>query len=165
MSTQSNTSPQPSMLSTMTMVHMGVEILIIAGLVYWIHSKNKETNEVIAALVERVSACEAIIEEQARHIENINKYLQAFSQQINTPPQDTTQRHQNPQQYPQKKPQQKPQKKQYYPEPQSQKSRTNISQTFETTEEEELDTLLEDEIEELSNCTDDGQCTLTGKKK
>jgi len=128
MSTQTN--PKESSMSTMTMIHMGAELVVAAAIVYWIHSKNKETYETISALEKRLDTCETIIEEQTRtieilkqHIENFNKFIVSFTQQRGVVEQRPQRGHSRPTQ------------RRHPPAPN--KSRNNISQTFNNNEQEE----------------------------
>jgi hypothetical protein len=151
----------PAGISTTTLIHAGVEIVVAAAIVYWVHSRTKGLDDQITILSDRIDKLEELIKKQGEiivHHENALRQFHAMMQGVpNEPPVKTSQtmpkhKHNNTSQ-----------------------NRKNVSKTLhnsqipkETFEEENIDDDLANEIEDLNQTEldcDGDECEVPGNKK
>lgn len=149
-------------VDTATLIHIGVELIVVAGLAFWVHKKTNNLQDQITALNEKINSYEEHLKRQGELLaQHENVLRQLFSNQ-NT---NTQQVHRNP----------KPRQRTSNPE---KVKRPNIEETFsehtqsfvdEIEEGQSVDDLLADEIADLNSedhCDVDGSCDIKqGNKK
>ena len=85
-----------SSISMMTMIHIGVEILVVAGVSFWLHSKIKTQEEHLKIQADRIAECEKLIAKQTEIITRHENALHHFSSLLQGLPAPQTNRPQNP---------------------------------------------------------------------
>lgn len=155
-----------------TIIHAGVEVVVMAGLAYWIHSKTSGLQEQITLLIEKVKAQEELLKKQneilAHHENALNQFhtiLQGLTDpkaqqpRRSIPQQRTKQPQQSRAPVPPRKPVKKPisssnNRPEKRPIPPIKNKKPTNKTTKISQNDEDLDTLLEDEIGELTGSQD-----------
>src|SRR5207253_6571164 len=166
---QSKNMTSPSMDMT-TIIHIGVELLVAAGLAFWIHSKTSKQQEQITALEQKVTEYEKILKNQGEVLtahENFLRQLYGNMQQqgkIQTPQPVKGGAQGTPKgNIPSPKGNNQNNKKQPVKKPTKEKQVESISDDEEDNRQystpEDLDDLIRDEISGLQEC-EDGECEI-----
>ncbi len=150
-----------SSVDTKTMIHVGVEIVVIGGITFYLNKRISGVQEEIGLLREKVESLETIIQQQNQMIsqhENILRQIMGASQgpTQQRPPQQRPPQQRPPQQYSQKS------SKYSYSQPEDSSDDDGPQELSP----EELDVFLESElsdIKEARQCEGD-QCTLKPRK-
>jgi len=150
----------PAGISTTTLIHAGIEIVVAAAIVYWVHSRTKGLDDQIAILSERIDKLEELIKKQGEiivHHENALRQFHAMMQGVPNEPSPKTSQTSKPKHN-------------------TSQNRKNVSKTLDKSqmhkeehpEEESIDDDLANEIEDLNQtdlvCNED-ECVVPGNKK
>lgn len=151
----------PASISTTTLIHVGVEIVVAAAIVYWVHSRTKGLDDQITILSNKIDKLEELIKKQGdiiAHHENALRQFHAMMQGFpNEHPSKTSHSSSKPKHN------------------DTSQNRKNVTKTLhksqmpkETFEEENIDDDLANEIEDLNQTEldcDGDECVISGNKK
>jgi hypothetical protein len=151
----------PAGISTTTLIHAGVEIVVAAAIVYWVHSRTKGFDDQITILSDRIDKLEELIKKQGEIIVHHENALRQFHAMMQGTPNE---------------PSHKTSQTTSKPKHNTSQNRKNVSKTLhksqipkeEHSEEESIDDDLANEIEDLNqtdlDCNGD-ECLVPGNKK
>jgi len=145
-------------ISTTTLIHAGVEIVVAAAIVYWVHSRTKGIDDHITVLSDRIDKLEEIIKKQGEIIAHHENALRQIHSIMQGPPIQQPTKTSQPSR----------------PKHNTSQNRKNVPETLHKSQavkqeifEENIDDELANEIEDLETsleCEGD-ECVVTGNKK